>query len=491
MSILFPKRQLRLNWHWRRLPLTARLTVMTTMVLTAGLAISSAVVTSMLYTHLLGQVDTQLTTTAEAIGNQTLPQLKSGESETMLSTYYVHADYLDGHTDTFLSDRTAGEYGFPHVREVDLTDISQGPRTISSNLPHHQWRVITGQIMDSRTGKTIGTVVIGLPLTDIMETVERTRLVVAMTGLAVVMSGAIISSYLVQRNLQPLRNIESVAGRIASGDLSARVDVSEPVTTEVGGLQRSLNSMLAQIEQAFDLREVAQQRMQRFVSDASHELRTPLATMRGYGELYRMGGVPEERTGEVMGRIEAEATRMGRLVEDLLRLARMDEGHTITMRPVDMTALAVQALIDLSVLAPDRDSAVVALDGVSDAPSITVMGDQDRLSQVLTNLIGNILRYTPEDSPVEIALGKDKEMAIIEIRDHGPGVSPADMERVFERFYRSDSSRNRETGGSGLGLAIVATIIEMHHGHVSMQNTPGGGATVRILLPLAEHSPTV
>ncbi|WP_303324601.1 sensor histidine kinase, partial [Actinomyces radicidentis] len=224
-------------------------------------------------------------------------------------------------------------------------------------------------------------------------------------------------------------------------------------------------------------------------------------------ELYRLGGVPAERQSEVMGRIEDEASRMGRLVEDLLQLARMDEGRQMASAPVDLTKAASGALADMAVLAPERDCALVPLQtGYAPIPAdaepgpLVVIGDRDRLSQVLTNLLGNVTRHTPEGSPVEIAVGAlgpevvttltplrtaPAGTAVVEVRDHGPGVPEADAQKVFQRFYRSDSSRNRETGGSGLGLAIVAQIIERHGGTVRMLQTPGGGATVRIELPLA------
>uniref|UniRef100_UPI0025F02D99 sensor histidine kinase n=1 Tax=uncultured Actinomyces sp. TaxID=249061 RepID=UPI0025F02D99 len=236
----------------------------------------------------------------------------------------------------------------------------------------------------------------------------------------------------------------------------------------------------------------------RFVSDASHELRTPLAAIRGYGELYRMGGVPAYKTGEVMGRIETESNRMGRLVDDLLQLARIDEGREMSMEPVNLTDLAAGALSDMMVLAPERDCGLIPLDprdeaAGKEAPSLQVIGDRDRLSQILTNLLGNVVRHTPSGTPVEIAIGMApprenptaQPVVVVEVRDHGHGVPPEAAERVFQRFYRSDTSRNRETGGSGLGLAIVLGIVAAHQGTVQMLQTPGGGATVHIELPPA------
>lgn len=505
-----------LSHRWHALPLAARLVTITTLLITVGLVAVSTASTYLLRTHLLSQVDEQLQSTAQAIGSQALAQMRDGSATSMPSTYYLQVQYLSGEQDALVSAGTASTYGTPVVGELRLEDVKQAEdnlilRTVGSDIPGRQWRVIILGVTDGVSGsqetpRYLGVVAIGLPLADIDETVERTRLVVAFTSLCVVLLGGLAAMFLVRRALRPLREIESVAGRIADGDLSARVPTSEPPSTEVGSLQSSLNKMLARNEHAFDVQTIAQERMTRFVSDASHELRTPLSAIRGYGELYRMGGVPAERTQEVMGRIESEASRMGRLVDDLLQLARMDQGRPMDMAPVDLREVAAAALTDMSVLAPDRECELIGLDGPETQP-LVVVGDRDRLSQVLTNLLGNIVRYTPENSPVEIALGArplraddvdggvqgveaaslladPRPRAVVEVRDHGPGVTETDAKRVFERFYRADTSRNRETGGSGLGLAIVATIVGAHGGTVRMLTTPGGGATVRMTFPL-------
>ena len=548
------------RWHplttvrraWMSQPLRSRLALITTGLLTTGLLIASLSVTSLLSTHLIRQIDAQLKGTAQTIGRQGLSQIRTGEGPGMPSNYYVEAQYLDGTSGRMISDDTAADYGVPKLDKISLDEaINQEFFTADSNLLGRQWRVLVLPIASE--GEYTGVVAIALPLRDAMQTVERTRLIVAFTDISVILLGAGAATYLVRRSFRPLRQIERVAGRIASGDLSSRVPNTEPPTTEVGSLQRALNTMLQRNEQAFDVQVVAQERMTRFVSDASHELRTPLAAIRGYGELYRMGGVPPERTDEVMGRIESEASRMGRLVDDLLQLARMDEGREMTMDRVNLTALAAGALTDMMVLAPQRGCALIPLDDDAaaagrDAPAVTVIGDKDRLSQVMTNLLGNVVRHTPEDSPVEVAVGlrpasgaplpeptgqapaepdaagrgltrtgrraarrgagrqgrrQDgqgaqgaarsgsrapaaepvRAVAVVEVRDHGPGVSDQDAEKVFRRFYRADTSRNRQTGGSGLGLAIVSAIIERHGGTVRMDRTPGGGATVHIEIP--------
>ena len=485
---------------WHAQPLRSRLALITTALLTVGLLSASLAVTSLLETHLLSQVDDQLRTTAAAIGSQGATQIRTGEESLMPSAYYVEAQYLDGKSGSMINSDTAREYGVPLVGPLSLdealTRISDPQLfTVPSDLTDHPWRIITLPLRDSETDQYLGVVAIGLPLSDALEIVERSRLVVALTDVAIILVGAVAATYLVHRAFRPLRQIEAVAGRIASGDLSARVPLTEPQETEVGSLQRALNQMLQQNERAFSVQVVAQERMTRFVSDASHELRTPLAAIRGYGELYRMGGVPTERQAEVMGRIETEASRMGRLVEDLLQLARMDEGRKMVLETVDITAVCAGALADMSVLAPERDCALIALGDEDAEPGpVVVTGDRDRLSQVVTNLLGNVTRHTPSGSPVEIAVGTvpaeeggPTAYAVVEVRDHGPGVPAEEAERVFQRFYRADTSRNRETGGSGLGLAIVSAIIGRHGGTARMLQTPGGGATVRIEIPLAHE----
>ena len=480
------------RWHplttvrraWMAQPLRSRLALITTGLLTTGLLIASLSVTSLLSTHLIRQIDAQLKGTAQTIGRQGLSQIRTGDSQKLPSTYYVEAQYLDGTSGKMVSDETAGEYGTPVLGTLSLEEAkNQEVFTAASSLPGQEWRVIALPIASE--GEFTGVVAIGLPLKNVMQTVEQTRLMVAFTNISVIVLGAAAATYLVRRSFRPLRQIERVAGRIASGDLSSRVPNTEPPTTEVGSLQRALNTMLQRNEQAFDVQVVAQERMTRFVSDASHELRTPLAAIRGYGELYRMGGVPPERQNEVMGRIEDEASRMGRLVEDLLQLARIDEGRKMTMERVDLTAVCSGALTDMTVLAPDRACTLIPLTADGKPAPAVVIGDRDRLSQVITNLLGNVVRHTPPGTPAEIAVGPVGANAVVEVRDHGPGVDSAEADKVFQRFYRADSSRNRKTGGSGLGLAIVLAIIKHHGGSVRILQTPGGGATVHLEVPLA------
>ena len=295
----------------------------------------------------------------------------------------------------------------------------------------------------------------------------------------------------VRRSLRPLEEVESTAAAIAAGDLSRRVPESD-ARTEVGRLSGAFNAMVDQIETAFRAREASESaartsedRMRRFVADASHELRTPLTSIRGFAELYRQGAVRETaELDRMMRRVEDEASRMGLLVEDLLLLARLDQQRPLRQEPVDLLEVVSDAAHDARVLAPDRQ---IDLD-VSGDEAPVVLGDDARLRQVVTNLVSNALTHTPAGTPVALTLqtgrrpagdrghGHGRGWVRVGVHDQGPGLSDEDRERVFERFYRADTSRTRAAGGSGLGLSIVAALVAAHGGVVTVESEPGGAA---------------
>jgi len=248
--------------------------------------------------------------------------------------------------------------------------------------------------------------------------------------------------------------------------------------TEAGELGSALNQMLTRIEEAFDERTRTEARLRRFAADASHELRTPVATVRGYAELYRAGGLQEpNELSEAMRRTEQEAIRMGSLIEDLLLLARLDQGRPLELGSVDLAALARDTVADARVVHPERDLTAEAPD------PIVVQGDDGRLHQVVANLVGNAIVHTPPETRVVVRARVFGPEAMIEVSDDGPGMTQEVADQAFERFYRADPSRSRHKGGSGLGLSIVDAITLAHGGRAELHTAPGEGTTVRIFVP--------
>ena len=480
----------RIEAWWDSKPLSAQLVTLITLLLAIGLSLSGTVMIGLLQRHLTSQIDDQLIATAHTIQISASSATFAADGQGGIPTlYYVHIRDTNGQDRYLFSEDTLKASGTPHLPE--LVDTSSAPVssfrtlpvTVSSSKMGLGWRALVVPVYDQNTGTFSGYMTIALPLADVQHTLRTTASYFAVAGSIIVIIGAWAGRFLVRRALLPLRSIESTAGKIAAGDLTKRV-TPHPPTTEVGSLSLSLNSMLTQVEQSFEARQASEQKINRVVSDASHELRTPLAAISGYCELYSMGGVPPERIEEVMGRIGSESARMATLVEDLLTLARLDEGRPLEISEIDLVKLADNAVFDLQALDPTRTVGLTGISGRTPPMTLIVPADRDRISQVFTNLIGNIVRYTPDGSPVEIALGRSGDTAIVELRDHGPGIDETDRGRVFERFYRADSSRNRRSGGSGLGLAIVSGILAAHRGNASLTKTKGGGLTVRIELPM-------
>ncbi len=417
----------------------------------------------------------------------------------------------------------------PGIPASGLPRIPSGSAWLNANAGHlvtvpaqsggGAWRVLTQQVQstDPYTGAVIpGTLIVGANLGDINQTIGRLVSIDLIVGAIVVLGLAIVGVAVVRTSLRPLAEIEQTAGEIAAGDLSRRVPDHDP-NTEVGSLGRSLNAMLAHIEAAFRAQAQSEatarrseSRMRQFAADASHELRTPLTAIKGYAEYYRQrGGVAANGSGElsredverIMSRVEDEATRMGVLVEDLLLLARIDQQRPLEQRPVDVLALTADAVQDARMIAPDREVRLV----VGHDTAFIVTGDEARLRQVVGNLMTNALTHTPGGTPVEVHVraglldpapgpaapgvpAQPVPAVVLEVVDHGPGMSEDQAQRVFERFYRADQARTRHTGGAGLGLAIVSALVSAHGGTVSVDTEPGRGATFRVALPLAPEA---
>ena len=326
-----------------------------------------------------------------------------------------------------------------------------------------------------------GTILVALSLDDVHDTLGRLLIIGAIVTAAVLVGVIALGFWLVRVGLRPLTAIEATASGIAAGALSTRVNEDEG--TEVGRLGASLNAMLGRIEAAFDRQAESEAQLRRFVADASHELRTPVSAVAAYAELFERGARdrPEDLARLLRG-IRAETSRMESLIDDLLLLARIDEGRPLERQAVDLVSVVGAAVEAARVLGPDWP---VTMSAVS---PFEVDGDPRALRQIVDNLLGNARSHTPPGTAVHVAVRNDGDEVVLEVSDRGPGLTPEHAARVFERFYRADPSRARDRGGAGLGLAVVRAIAEAHGGSVDLETAPGAGATFRVRLPKHQTS---
>lgn len=319
-------------------------------------------------------------------------------------------------------------------------------------------------------------VVMAMPLTGVEQTIDDlvgTMLLIAVVAIAIV---ALVLWTVLSAARRPIDEMIDVAARIGDGDLGARVDPAA-LHGDAGRLAFALNQMVTRIESAFAQSAESETRLRRFVADASHELRTPLTSIRGYAELVRAGGAAAD-TDAAVRRIEAEAKRMGALIDDLLLLARLDQGRALDAEPVDLAALVREIAGDAQVVEPWRPIDVDVPD-----TAVVVLGDDRSLRQVLSNLLGNVRVHTDPHTPVAVAVDASDADVVVTVRDAGPGMSADAAARAFDRFYRPDDSRSRDSGGSGLGLSIAKAVVEAHGGTIALASRPGAGTTVRFTLP--------
>ena len=341
-----------------------------------------------------------------------------------------------------------------------------GSEPFTIEAPGADFRVATTVLPSS-----LGSVIVAQSLADFDKTTRQIGSVFLIIGSLVLIFIAFASRQVVKVGMRPLEKIEETAEKIAAGDLSARLDNFEP-DTEVGRLSTSLNTMLSRIEEAFDARMQSEDKLRRFVADASHELRTPLTAIRGFAELHRQGAVPDgEKTIELISRIEKESMRMGYLVEDLLMLARMDQSPELVISDVNLSELVQEAVTSAQVAGPDH------LITTSITSAVVTKGDADKIYQVVTNLLANARAHTPAGTTIAVSVVKDRADSLITVADNGPGLSSEDQARIFERFYRVDASRQRNSkDGSGLGLSIVDAVMRAHGGDVTVASELGKGA---------------
>ena len=537
---------------WNGISLRAKITGVTVLLLTFGLAVAGAGTVSVLRGYLMDQTDSKVDNLAASAVKQSTTDVANcaftyGPNGTLFTVLDAGGDESCTNVPRGSARPATGRLTLAYVIALDDPATTTLPKvTLASDSGREHWRVVAFPLELSSGEYAI--VVVGQSIDDVDSTVSRFMLIFFGFALAVVVFGAATTQLLVTSTFSPLRDVEATAARFAAGDYSQRLGGATP-NTEVGRLNRSLNTMLARIDRAFADRQRTVEQMRRFVGDASHELRTPLVSLRGYAELYRMGAITSpEDVAQAMDRIEREAIRMGGLVEDLLELARLDEAKPLRLEPVDLLPIAQDAALDASVSNPLRVITVVVPERLDDAaaptrapapapepaaaplaaitttgtisltgalsrwrrrrPRVTsaplsvslapmpdvgpiVLAEGDKIRQVITNLMGNAMRFTPPDSPIELAVEVDRagDFGQISVVDHGEGIPPQLREKIFQRFWRADTSRTRDTGGSGLGLAIVAGIVANHHGHVEVVETPGGGATFRVSLPLFHPDP--
>jgi two-component system OmpR family sensor kinase len=430
------------------------------------------VITHTTRAHLVDQVDAQLRSAGPQLGDR--PGGPRGDDTPRLSNFYVGIITGDGRLTTVSAPDLSGDV--PPQPAIDgdaVARLREGRSiTVPSDDPNVDYRI------QARTQLRAGAItVLALPLDGVDDAIRRLVAVEAAATSAVLAVLAVVMWWVIHLGVRPVKRMTETAGAIAAGDLSRRVPEGDP-GTEAGQLGVALNGMLTRIEDAFEQRSASEARLRQFVADASHELRTPVATIRGYAELFRAGALDQPaELGDAMRRTEQEAIRMGSLVDDLLALARLDQGRPLERAPVDLVQLADDAVRDALAVDPTRALRTIAPDPV------TVLGDGASLHQVVANLVANAMVHAPGAS-IEVRVRAEGDYAVIEVADDGPGMSPADAARAFERFYRADASRNRHQGGSGLGLAIVEASVRAHAGTVSLTSTLGRGTTVRVELPM-------
>jgi two-component system OmpR family sensor kinase len=461
----------------RRLSLRARLVLGVIVLGAVGLGVANVATYASLRSFLVDRTDTSLEESSGAVEHDIArgkcggldgkppPGLEPGD--------YVLALGADGDVVCSFQVASSGETA-PSPPKLAGSGRLAPFFTVESQDGGDRYRVRSA--IEPRTGSTL---FVARSLADFDATLRRLLLIELLVTGVVLAALAALGLWVVKLGLRPLDAIGTTAAAIAAGDLTKRVERAEP-RTEVGRLGLALNAMLGQIEAAFNARAASERKLRRFVADASHELRTPLSAVRAYAELFARGA--DRRPADLeraMTGISRESERMTLLVDDLLLLARLDEGRPLAREPVELDEVVREAVETSATLEANRTHEL-------EAEPVTVVGDRERLRQIVDNLLSNVRAHTPSRAPVRVRVGPVGGEAIIEVEDTGPGLTGDQAERVFERFYRADPSRARASGGVGLGLSIVAAVAEAHGGTVTARS--GDGATFTIALPLAPET---
>jgi two-component system, OmpR family, sensor kinase len=538
---------------WRAISLRAKVTGVTVAVLALGLLVAGLGTVPILRTSLVGNIEGQLPALVSADLAPRYFDVSTEDDKTVYTPRESPRDFFvaiydsEGVLQATTGSSVNGTPLFPST--YTLLDAQNNTDNVFSldGTKGSSFRAAVS-LLQGEGGGALRIQMVAMPLDYADRIISQFFGIYVTVALITILIAALLTRGLVTLTFRRLGQVESTAMSIAAGNFSQRLTDLEP-TTEVGRLNYAINTMLDRVDGSLAQRDRTVQHMRRFIGDASHELRTPLVSVRGYAELYRMGAIKgEEDTARAMERIEKEAIRMGVLVEDLLALARLDEEREPEIEALDLRPIARDAALDLRVAAPART--VTVIDRTVDAPLIDVttrsnpvipdsptpsprgglsrtalgrlrrrprassakvpaidfteatdipvrtppivLGEENKVRQVVTNLLGNARRFSPPESPLEIIVDADRVRGTgsIAIVDHGEGIPPQIREQIFERFWRADTSRARETGGSGLGLAIVASIVKALHGSVAVSETPGGGATFTVTFPLAPSRAT-
>ena len=528
---------------WRGISLRAKVTGVTVAVLALGLLIAGIGTVPMLRNSLIANIDAQLPSLVSSDITGRYFEITTQDGQTSYTQLETPRDFSFAVYDH--EGRLAATAGngpspnFPAKYSLQRATAELDARFTLNGEGGSSFRAAVAVVQGADGALRVQ--LVAMPLDEVDRIIGQYFGIYTTVALITIFIAALLTRGLVTLTFRRLGQVESTAMSIAAGDFSQRLTDLEP-TTEVGRLNAAINTMLDRVDGSLAQRDRTVRHMRRFIGDASHELRTPLVSVRGYAELYRMGAISgDEDTARAMERIEKEAIRMGVLVEDLLALARLDEEREPEIEALDLRPIARDAALDLRAAAPGRTVTVVDLTGeaasgpptytitvpphthassprglagatlarlrrkprnpVGEVPAIDfsesadlpvrtppiVLGEENKVRQVVTNLLGNARRFSPEDGPIEIVVDADRARGTgsIAVVDHGEGIPPQIREQIFERFWRADTSRARETGGSGLGLAIVASIVKALHGSVAVTETPGGGATFTVTLPLA------
>jgi two-component system OmpR family sensor kinase len=474
-----------------RLSLRTRLVAVAVALVALAVVATSAATYAALHTYLFGRIDGQVADLA-AHSEPALCAPRGGPGEAASSQQaYAAAVTAAGQVASVACDpagyRLARQLPLSAGDARKLTALSAPtrPRTVGGTDGRH-YRVIglpyggSSESGEAQDGGQDLTLVVGLSTSEAEATLARLLgLELAIGAIAVVGTG-VLGAAGVRLGLRPLDRVTRTARTVAAelgpdgSGLDRRVPEADP-HTEVGQLAEAVNTMLDAVEQEYAARYESEQRMRRFLADASHELRTPLTSLRGYAELVRLRGGLDEAAGDSLRRIETEGTRMGRLVDDLLTLARADRGILAERAPVDVAEVVTDSVAGLRAAHPERPVTVRA------AGPLRVLGDRDQLVQVIGNVLANAAVHA--GGPIDVSADRQNGEVVVRVADAGPGLPPEQAAHVFDRFWRADAARTRVRGGSGLGLSIVQALVAEHGGRVAFESDVAAGSTVTVRLP--------